>query len=91
MQPPAAAKTEPLAGGRLGEPQRSPLLIDLGKDRWAQHIGRAQRNWRQLASIDITQVDGNASRLADLLQRHYHYSANEVERQIGDFFRGIAA
>ncbi len=44
--------------------------------------GRAREWWGRLTDDEIDQVEGNAERLAGLLQERYGYSREEAEREI---------
>lgn len=55
---------------------------DVFAGKWKQLKGRAREWWGQLTDDEIDQVQGNAERLAGLLQERYGYSREEAEREI---------
>jgi uncharacterized protein YjbJ (UPF0337 family) len=55
---------------------------DVFAGKWKQLKGRAREWWGQLTDDEIEQVQGNAERLAGLLQERYGYSREEAEREI---------
>jgi uncharacterized protein YjbJ (UPF0337 family) len=55
---------------------------DVFAGKWKQLKGRAREWWGRLTDDEIDQVEGNAERLAGLLQERYGYSREEAEREI---------
>ncbi|HXG16847.1 MAG TPA: CsbD family protein [Calidithermus sp.] len=55
---------------------------DIFAGKWKQLKGRAREWWGRLTDDEIDQVEGNAERLAGLLQERYGYSREEAEREI---------
>ena len=60
-------------------------IVNLTKGAWRRHVGRAKKTWSKLAGLDLVRVDGDMSRLADLLRRSYSFGDAEIDRQISRF------
>jgi len=59
---------------------------DTLKGQWKQLKGKAKAAWGDLTDDELTQVEGNAERLAGLVQERYGRSREEAEREVNDFF-----
>ena len=59
---------------------------DTLKGKWKQLKGKAKAAWGDLTDDELTQVEGNAERLAGLVQERYGRTREEAEREVNDFF-----
>lgn len=61
---------------------------DILKGKWHQFKGEAQRQWGKLTNDELDQIDGNAEKLAGLLQERYGWAREEADEEIDRFLRG---
>lgn len=59
---------------------------DTLKGQWKQLKGKAKAAWGDLTDDELTQVEGNAERLAGLVQERYGRTREEAEREVNEFF-----
>ncbi|WP_028081851.1 CsbD family protein [Solimonas soli] len=62
---------------------------DTLKGQWKQVKGRAKETWGKLTDDDLLRVEGNAERLAGLVQERYGVTRDEAGKQIDRFLEGI--
>lgn len=55
---------------------------DIIKGKWNQLKGSAQKEWGELTKDEIDQVEGDATKLAGLIQEHYGKTREEAEKAI---------
>ena len=58
---------------------------DTLKGQWKQAKGRAKETWGRLTDDELLQVEGNADRLAGLVQERYGVTREEAGKQIDKF------
>ena len=63
------------------------MNADILKGKWHQLKGAAQAKWGKLTNDDLDRVEGNAERLAGLLQEKYGYERDRAEREVDDLTR----
>jgi len=59
---------------------------DTLEGQWRQLKGRAKAKWGDLTDDELTQINGNAERLAGLVQERYGRTKEEAEREARQFF-----
>lgn len=59
---------------------------DIFAGQWKQLSGKAKAAWGELTDDDLTQINGNAERLAGLIQEKYGRTREEANREVQDFF-----
>jgi len=62
---------------------------DTLKGQWKQVKGRAKETWGKLTDDDLLRVEGNAERLAGIVQERYGITKDEAGKQIDQFLSGI--
>lgn len=55
------------------------------KGNWEQVKGHVQRQWGELTSDEIDQINGDRKILAGKIQEKYGRAQDEVEREIDEF------
>jgi len=58
---------------------------DILKGKWRQLRGEVQNQWGKLTNDDLDRIEGNAEKLAGILQERYGYGREEAEREVNDF------
>jgi uncharacterized protein YjbJ (UPF0337 family) len=59
---------------------------DTLEGQWKQLAGKAKVVWGDLTDDDLAKIDGNAERLAGLVQERYGRTREEAEREVKEFF-----
>lgn len=59
---------------------------DTMEGQWKQLSGKAKIAWGKLTDDELTQINGDAERLAGLVQERYGRTREEAEREVRDFF-----
>lgn len=59
---------------------------DVFKGKWEQWKGQAKTKWGELTDDDLLQVQGDAQRLAGLLQERYGHTKERAQQEIQDFY-----
>ena len=62
------------------------LNRDVLAGKWKQLAGKAKAAWGQLTDDELTRTEGNAERLAGLIQERYGKTKEEAQREVRDFF-----
>lgn len=52
---------------------------------WKQLKGAAKQQWGKLTDDDLTQIEGNADRLAGKIQEKYGVARGEAEKQVKEW------
>ena len=60
---------------------------DIVAGKWKQLAGKAKTAWGDLTDDDWSRIDGNAERLAGVIQERYGKTREEAEREVDAFFR----
>lgn len=58
---------------------------DTLKGQWKQVKGRAKESWGKLTDDELMKVEGNAQRLAGLVQERYGVTREDAEGQVQRF------
>jgi uncharacterized protein YjbJ (UPF0337 family) len=59
---------------------------DTLEGQWKQLSGKAKAAWGDLTDDDLTKVNGDAERLAGLIQERYGRTREEADREVKEFF-----
>ncbi len=59
---------------------------DIAAGKWEQVKGSVKQTWGELTDDDVAQVNGNAQKLAGILQEKYGRSKEEAEKQVDEFW-----
>ena len=62
---------------------------DTLKGQWKQLKGHAKETWGKLTDDDLLRVEGNADRLAGIVQERYGVTREEAGKQIDRFLDAI--
>ncbi len=73
-----------MAGSMAGS-QTGMMNKDIMQGKWKQMRGEIKQKWGRLTDNDIDQAQGNADKLAGLLQEKYGYSHDKAEQEARDF------
>ncbi len=58
---------------------------DILKGKWNQLKGEAQKKWGKLTNDDLDVIQGDAKKLAGLLQERYGMAREEAEKEAKEF------
>ena len=58
---------------------------DTMKGQWKQLTGEAKRQWGKLTDDDLLRVEGDAEKLAGVVQQHYGVTREDADRQIKEW------
>lgn len=61
------------------------MNTDILQGKWRQMKGEIQNQWGKLTNDDLDRVEGNAEKLAGVLQERYGYERDEAEREVNTF------
>jgi uncharacterized protein YjbJ (UPF0337 family) len=70
----------PLATGEV------TMNNDIIAGKWKQLTGKATAAWGELTDDELTRTEGNAERLAGLIQERYGKTKEQAEKEVRDFF-----
>ncbi|ETF00455.1 hypothetical protein W822_22140 [Advenella kashmirensis W13003] len=59
---------------------------DIAAGKWEQVKGSVKQTWGELTDDDVAQVNGNAQKLAGILQEKYGRTKEEAEKQVDEFW-----
>ena len=62
------------------------MNMDQVQGKWRQWMGSAKSQWGKLTDDDWTVVEGNAERLAGIVQERYGYTKEQAQDEIDRFF-----
>ncbi|AZZ95616.1 CsbD family protein [Hahella sp. KA22] len=65
--------------------QTQSASIDAIKGKWNQHVGAAKVAWGKLTEDEILKSEGNAQKLAGLVQERYALTRDEADEQVKGF------
>lgn len=57
---------------------------------WKQAKGKLQEQWGKLTDDDVDQMEGKVEQLVGKIQERYGYQRDQAERQVEEFFDGLA-
>ena len=55
------------------------------KGKWKQKMGAAKAKWGKLTDDELLEAEGNADKLAGLVQERYAVSRDEAKKQVENF------
>ena len=61
------------------------------KGKWLQLKGSIREQWGQLTDDDVDRVEGNAERLAGMIQERYGYAKEKAEEEVDAFLTRYGA
>lgn len=59
---------------------------DIVAGKWKQIAGKAKAMWGDLTDNELEKVEGDAERLAGLLQEKYGKTREQAEKEVKNFF-----
>lgn len=59
---------------------------DFVAGKWKQLAGKAKAAWGELTDDELTRTEGNAERLAGLIQERYGRTKEQAKKEVNDFF-----
>ncbi|UAW64846.1 CsbD family protein [Mycoavidus sp. HKI] len=59
---------------------------DIVAGKWKQIVGKAKVLWGDLTDDDLEKVEGNADKLAGLIQEKYGKTLEEAKKEVKHFF-----
>ncbi|MFA5488386.1 MAG: CsbD family protein [Candidimonas sp.] len=59
---------------------------DIIAGKWKQLTGKAKAVWGDLTDDELTRTEGDAERLAGLIQERYGKTKDQAEKEVRDFF-----
>jgi uncharacterized protein YjbJ (UPF0337 family) len=62
---------------------------DVLKGKWKQISGEAKRQWGKLTEDDLTRADGDADKLAGILQERYGYERDEARTKVDQWLDSV--
>lgn len=63
------------------------MNTDQIQGKWRQWMGAAKAHWGKLTDDELTQAEGNADKLAGLLQERYGYAKERAQEEVSRFMR----
>jgi uncharacterized protein YjbJ (UPF0337 family) len=63
------------------------MNTDQLQGKWRQWKGVAKAHWGKLTDDELTQIEGNADKLAGLLQERYGYEKERARDEVSRFLR----
>ncbi|MHC5352219.1 CsbD family protein [Metapseudomonas furukawaii] len=64
----------------------SRTLADIIKGKWRELVGTARVIWDELTIAELIGSEGDAQKLASLIQERYGMTQEEAEKQVLSFF-----
>jgi len=64
---------------------------DIFEGKWNQMKGAAQKQWGKLTDDDLDQIQGDRTKLAGKIQEAYGKSKDEVEKELEEWEKRMAA
>lgn len=64
---------------------------DILEGKWSQLKGEAQTRWGKLTDDDLDKIEGNRTKLAGKIQEAYGKSTEEVEKELAEWEKSLAA
>ncbi|WP_020399573.1 CsbD family protein [Kordiimonas gwangyangensis] len=58
---------------------------DVVKGKWKQLKGEAQKQWGKLTDDELDQIEGDATKLAGLIQERYGKSKEIAEKEVEEW------
>ena len=64
----------------------SRVLADIIRSKWRELVGTAKTVWDELTVAELISSEGDAQKLANLIQERYEMTHEEAEKQVVSFF-----
>ncbi len=64
---------------------------DIIEGKWTEVKGAVKQKWGKLTDDDLAEINGNREKLAGKIQQNYGLARDEVEKQLKDWEKDIAA
>ena len=64
---------------------------DIIEGKWTEVKGAVKQKWGKLTDDDLTEINGSREKLAGKIQKNYGLAREEVEKQLKDWEKDIAA
>ncbi len=58
---------------------------DVAEGKWKQWTGEAKKQWGKLTDDEVKQAEGNAEKLAGVIQERYGRTREEAEREVREW------
>jgi len=75
------------AGKEQAESHSHPVGADILKGKWNQLMGAAKTAWGKLTDDELLKSEGQAQKLAGLVQQRYAITHDEASQQVKDFLK----
>lgn len=59
---------------------------DIAAGKWEQLKGSVKATWGDITDDEITKINGNAQKLAGVLQEKYGRTKEQAEKEVGTFW-----
>lgn len=59
---------------------------DIIAGKWKQLAGKAKAVWGEISDDELARTEGNAERLAGLVQERYGKTREQARKEVRDFF-----
>ncbi len=59
---------------------------DIIAGKWKQLAGKAKAVWGEISDDELARTEGNAERLAGLVQERYGKTREQAQKEVRDFF-----
>lgn len=70
----------------MSQPATGKAEHETLKQRWQKQITNAKSMWTKLTEPELTSIEGQAHKLADLVQKRYVTTREEADKQVTGFF-----
>ncbi len=60
---------------------------DILKGKWKQLVGKAKETWGDITDDELTQIEGESTKLSGLLQEKYGWQKDKAEAEIQKFVK----
>ena len=64
---------------------------DIIKGKWQEIKGAIQKKWGKITDDDIAEINGSREKLSGKIQKNYGLARDEVEKQMKEWEKDIAA
>lgn len=61
------------------------MNTDILEGKWKQVKGSVQAKWGELTNDEVDQIDGDATKLAGLIQERYGRTKEQAEREVEEW------
>jgi uncharacterized protein YjbJ (UPF0337 family) len=61
------------------------MNTDIAEGKWKQLKGEVKRRWGMLTDDEIDEIDGNAEKLAGIVQERYGKSRDAAQREVREW------